>query len=179
VGSVLSSITGGSGCAGELPNTASELANTTVGEVPSAAGLQQRARGVDVAAHAEVEVGFAFAADGGGQVEDQRVVGAHHLRCRIAAFQKLVEVADDGAHSWVRRQRGGRCDPVDQGDGLDGLRRAARKGKFSLFKQVAGKPGAQEAGAAGDDDVHMSFVSVISVLGLRRGLVPGVPHSLG
>jgi hypothetical protein len=54
-----------------LPNTASELANTSTGFVPRARGrFQQRVRGVEVAAHAEVEVGLAFAADGRRQVED-------------------------------------------------------------------------------------------------------------
>jgi hypothetical protein len=139
-----------------LPNTASELANTTVGDVPSARqACSKRARGINIAAHAKVEVGFAFAADGGGQVEHERIVGAHHLRCCIALLSR----------SWLRSPTTARTleSAVSVVCGatrstrvtvLNGLGRAACKGKLSLRKQLAGEPRAQETGAAGDDDVH-------------------------
>jgi len=116
--------------------------------------FEQCMRGREVAAHAEVEVGLAFAAHRGGQVEDG--IGLAPGRGVGIGGELRVQVAGDGADASIGCEVGRRGSAVDQRDAFDGASRCAGQREAALLQQRAGEACAQKAGAAGDDDVHGS-----------------------
>jgi hypothetical protein len=142
-----------------LPNTASELAKTKVGRVPSLRQAWSSAlRGFQVAAHAQVEIGFALTADGCRQVEYDRCTRFGQLATR----QEIVQVASLEVHPRVGCQVVRRRRSVGQRDPADRLSGAAARCQSLPGKQRARKPRAQKAAAAGDEDVHVGSFSSVS-----------------
>ena len=146
----ISGASSGTGSGSGPPNTASELVNTNLGGAASvAATLEQRARGVEVDAHADVELRLRLPADDGGEME-------HACPCRArrrARRRRVGEVAGDGRHARVAGQRRGR--DVDERDRRDRAHASARVGERAALEELAGEAGAQEPGAAGDHDVAL------------------------
>ena len=124
----------------------------SAGGLPTA-GVEQGARGVQVGVQAEVEVGFAFGGHGGGQVE-HRVPALREQRGDAGH-----QVAGQGLHARVALERlVARGEQVGQHQAFDA---AARK--LAALQQFAREARAQEAGAAGDEDVHaVAFVACCS-----------------
>jgi hypothetical protein len=124
--------------AGSLPpKAATELVKMTRGTWPSA--FQQVARGVQVDAHAQVEIGLGCAADHGGQME---------YRLRVAVDGTLQhggigDVAGEGFDSRVVQVGGSRH--VEQHQLVDGA-----AVELAAFQQFPGQLLAEKAGAAGD-----------------------------
>ncbi|MCY1381353.1 hypothetical protein D9M69_692500 [compost metagenome] len=108
-------------------------------------------RGGEVAAHAEVEVGLALAADGGREVEHR--VGLAPEGGAVVG-QLGVEVARGGCDARVGREVGRwRC-AVDQRDAGDVAGGRAGERELAQGQEGARQARAEKAGAAGDDDVH-------------------------
>ncbi len=115
-----------------------------------AAAFEELARGVEVAAHAKVEVGLALAADGRREVEH----GLHLAQRQRARGELLAQVAQQRLHARIKRQVGGRRHAVYQHQALDGLRGRAGQRQAALRQQGARQARAEEAASAGDEDVH-------------------------
>ncbi|MNY36851.1 hypothetical protein D3C86_1713690 [compost metagenome] len=110
------------------------------------AGFEQRARGIQVHAHAKVEVSLGLPADHGGQVEHGAGIGIH----RAGQHGRVGEVAGDHAHARIvdlRRYHVQQRQAVDR----DGL---AVEVKAAALEQQAGQLQAEEAGAAGNQYIH-------------------------
>ncbi|MNS95165.1 hypothetical protein D3C72_1294100 [compost metagenome] len=145
----------------------------------AAAGVEQGARGVQVAAHAEVEVGLALAAHGGGEVEHG--IGVGQRQCAVGGL--LVQVALHELDACVGREVGGRRHAVGERDACDVFGRAASQCERAAGEQGAGEAGAEEAAAAGDENVHgvcLSWVggaqtldAIFSILSQRAARCPG------
>ena len=113
-----------------------------------AAALEQRSRGIDVDAPAEVEVRFGFTAHDGGEMKD--AVGASASARSISAGSAMSPVND--------RTRGS-AEPARRPTSTSVTRSicarlASRVGKRAARQQCGGEFAAEESGAAGDDDVH-------------------------
>ena len=145
----VSAASSGTGSGSAPPNTAIELVNTNFGGVAQlAAALEQVARRVEVDAHADVELGFGLPADDGGEVEHAGGVRGE----RRVDDGAVGDVAGDDAHARVVEAGGGHH--VDEDDLAQRARLAAGVGQRPPREQRAGEAGAEEAGAAGDDDSH-------------------------
>ncbi|MCY1546167.1 hypothetical protein D9M68_821490 [compost metagenome] len=109
-----------------------------------AAGVEQAPRGVQVGVQAQVEVGFTFARHRRGQVEHGVPTLGHQggdVRQQVARVVPHARVGQQGCIAWGHQ--------VGQHQLRDGLT-AQRAG----LQQGAGESVAEEAGAAGDEDLH-------------------------
>ena len=112
------------------------------------ADLEQHARAVEIHPHAEIEVGLRLAADDGREVKDRR-----GLRCDHPLEQRAIgDVADDLRDPPVVEAFG--PDHVGQRDLVDRFVVAAGRGQLSALEQASGEGLAEEAGPAGDQDMH-------------------------
>ncbi len=111
---------------------------------------EQRLRRAQVGVHAEVEVGLAFGADRGGEVEDQVRPG----ECARVAGEQAGQVTADAVHPSVGREvAGDRC-PVDEPQPRQRARRVAGHAERARRQQLPRQPGAEKTGTAGHHHVH-------------------------
>ncbi|MNI60846.1 hypothetical protein D3C73_1160830 [compost metagenome] len=113
-----------------------------------AAHVQQGARGIQVDAHAQIEIRLGLTADDGGQVKDDAGIGVDGC----AQHGGVGDVAHPRMHALVGE--GVRLHDVQQVDARDGLRAACVQRQRALLKQLSSQPLAQKSGAAGDQDFH-------------------------
>ena len=137
----------------ELPVPA--LINFDVANGANLNAIQQRARGVEVAAHAQVEVGLALRAHRRGEMEDEVGAGGR----QFAARKESKQVPLHAAHARIGGQVGRCGTEVGQHDLLDATRRCAAQGQGARGQQRTGESGAEEAGATGDQDVHAPSIA--------------------
>jgi hypothetical protein len=102
---------------------------------------------------AQVEVGLALAADRRGQVEDD-VGAAEQGRPALRGLQQADQVSGHHAHARVGGEIGRGRHPVRERQPPERLNRPARHGQAARREQFTGQPRAEEAGAAGDNDVR-------------------------
>ncbi len=114
---------------------------------------QQRLGGAQVGPQAEVEVGLAFRADRGGQMEDHRGAGE---RCpaRTARPDQLAELAAQRGDPLVRGQVGGQRRLVGHGQLAQRPGRGARHRERPGGQQLPGQPGAEETRPTSDHHVR-------------------------
>ena len=116
----------GTGSGSGPPNTASELVNTNLGGAAQRpAALEQRARRVEIHAHADVEVGLGLAADDGREVEDRVGVARDGAR----DDRRIGEVAGDRRARADRRQRPA---GTTSSSTIDAIRRARPRASVSV-----------------------------------------------
>ena len=107
--------------------------------------------GQQVDPHGQVEIQLAAAAHHRGEVEDADVPAVHQ-----APDRRLVgDLAGGEAHPRVEPRRAlGGDRHVEELDGVDPCRPAVGTRDLPRLYQPAGEQGADETGAAGDDDLH-------------------------
>ncbi|MNT21751.1 hypothetical protein D3C72_1570990 [compost metagenome] len=114
-----------------------------------AADVEQQSRGVEVDAHAQLEIGFRLAADDGGQVEDRA-----GLRIDGSAHESTVgDVARDHCHARIVEIMRGHH--VDQYQLADRLQLAVAVRQLALRQQLARQALPEESGAAGNQYFHL------------------------
>ena len=115
--------------------------------------MQQSQRGGEIAAHAEVKIRFAFAADRRCQMKNDSCLCRHRLRHSLFFLKKLAQVANHDGDARISRQIVGRRRAVYQRDARNRHRRATRQRQLPLRQQAARQTHAQETGTARDDDM--------------------------
>ena len=128
---------------------------------PGPAHLEQRARRIEVDAHAEIEVGLSLAADDRREMEDRGGLAVDHAgeECGIR------DVPGDRHDPRVGGGRRGR--DVHEREAIDPLRLAVGPSQRSALEQRPRQALTEKAGAAGNDDVHRGYA-----LGVMRSSPP-------
>ncbi len=131
------------------PNTASELVNTNLG---GAARRRQRSSSSRVASRL-TRIPRSKSASAWPLTTAARwnTLSVSAVK-RAVDHRRVGKIADDGAHARIAEIR--RRDDVEQHDLADGPRPAAGVGQRVAGEDRPGKAGAEEAGAAGDQDAH-------------------------
>jgi hypothetical protein len=116
---------------------------------PCPADFEQRACGVEIDPHAQVEVRFGHSADDGREMEDRRRVRID----RGLQEPRIADISCDLPNASIRHRRAG--DDVDQRDAIDDRAAVVRRTERASQERL-GKATAKKTGAARDNHVHQS-----------------------